>query len=84
MASALPRRASVRLPAAATVVLLLASVTTVRSSQGDKEPVYRDCVKQCVRSDCTEDRLEGFQSLQPQYMALTGELLLMLLPGKLG
>uniref|UniRef100_A0A3Q3VSE3 Post-GPI attachment to proteins factor 3 n=1 Tax=Mola mola TaxID=94237 RepID=A0A3Q3VSE3_MOLML len=72
MASALPRRASVRLPAAATVVLLLASVTTVRSSQGDKEPVYRDCVKQCVRSDCTEDRLEGFQSLQPQYMALTG------------
>lgn len=78
MASALPRCTSVRLPAAvATVtVLLLMSVTTVQSSQGDKEPVYRDCVKQCVRTNCTGARLRGFQSGQPRYMALTGELLL--------
>lgn len=74
MASALPRCTSVRLPVAATVVLLLVSVNTVQSSQGDKEPVYRDCVKQCVRTNCTGARLRGFQSAQPQYMALTGEL----------
>ena len=79
MALAIPRCTSVRLPAVATVVLLLVSVTTVRSSQGDKEPVYRDCVKQCVRTNCTGARLRGFQSAQPQYMALTGESLLLLL-----
>ncbi|KTG37578.1 hypothetical protein cypCar_00006102 [Cyprinus carpio] len=42
------------------------------ASQGDKEPVYRDCVKQCVRTNCTGARLRGFQSSQPPYMALTG------------
>ncbi|KAM9837517.1 post-GPI attachment to proteins factor 3 [Aulostomus maculatus] len=72
MASPLPRCTSVRLSAVATVLLLLMSVTTVRSSQGDKEPVYRECVKQCVRTNCTGVRLRGFQSAQPQYMALTG------------
>lgn len=79
MASPLLRFTSVRLPA---LVLLLVSVTTVQSSQGDKEPVYRDCVKQCVRTNCTGARLRGFQSTQPQYMALTGELLT-LMPGEL-
>uniref|UniRef100_A0A3B1IN82 Post-GPI attachment to proteins factor 3 n=1 Tax=Astyanax mexicanus TaxID=7994 RepID=A0A3B1IN82_ASTMX len=39
---------------------------------GDKEPVYRDCVKQCSRTNCTGARLRGFQSTQPPYMALTG------------
>lgn len=78
MASALLRCTSVRLPVAATAVLLLVSVTTVQSSQGDKEPVYRDCVKHCVRTNCTGARLRGFQSAQPQYMALTGELLMLL------
>lgn len=43
------------------------------ASQGDKEPVYRDCVKQCSRTNCTGARLRGFQSNQPPYMALTGE-----------
>ncbi|KAM7370853.1 hypothetical protein PAMP_010367 [Pampus punctatissimus] len=70
--SKLPRCTSVRLPALATAVLLLVSVPTVQSSQGDKEPVYRDCVKQCVRTNCTGARLRGFQSAQPQYMMLTG------------
>uniref|UniRef100_A0A8C2IGA8 Post-GPI attachment to proteins factor 3 n=1 Tax=Cyprinus carpio TaxID=7962 RepID=A0A8C2IGA8_CYPCA len=42
------------------------------ASQGDKEPVYRDCVKQCLRTNCTGARLRGFQSSQPPYMALTG------------
>uniref|UniRef100_A0A3P8T0P6 Post-GPI attachment to proteins factor 3 n=1 Tax=Amphiprion percula TaxID=161767 RepID=A0A3P8T0P6_AMPPE len=72
MAAASPRCTSVRLPALTAVVLLLMSATTVQSSQGDKEPVYRDCVKQCVRTNCTGARLRGFQSAQPQYMALTG------------
>lgn len=70
------RGTSVTLPAVVTVLLLLMSVTTVQSSQGDKEPVYRDCVKQCIRANCTGARLNGFLSAQPQYMALTGELLL--------
>lgn len=73
MASVIPRCTSVRLHVVATFTLLLMSATTVQSSQGDKEPVYRDCVKQCVRINCTGARLRGFQSTQPQYMALTGE-----------
>uniref|UniRef100_A0A3B4AL36 Post-GPI attachment to proteins factor 3 n=1 Tax=Periophthalmus magnuspinnatus TaxID=409849 RepID=A0A3B4AL36_9GOBI len=73
MASPAPRCTSVTLPAlAAAVALLLAAVTTVECSQGDKEPVYRDCVKQCVRINCTGVRLKGFESAQPPYMALTG------------
>lgn len=69
MAPALASSTSVRLPA---VVILLAWTSTVQSSPGDKEPVYRDCVKLCVRTNCTGARLRGFQSAQPQYMALTG------------
>uniref|UniRef100_A0A3B1JAF0 Post-GPI attachment to proteins factor 3 n=1 Tax=Astyanax mexicanus TaxID=7994 RepID=A0A3B1JAF0_ASTMX len=57
--------------AAAALLLLLAG--PVGASQGDKEPVYRDCVKQCSRTNCTGARLRGFQSTQPPYMALTGE-----------
>ncbi|KAI4807759.1 hypothetical protein KUCAC02_027545 [Chaenocephalus aceratus] len=74
MASAvmLARCTSVRFPAVATAVLLLLYISTVQASQGDKEPVYRDCVKQCVGSNCTGARLRSFQSSQPQYMALTG------------
>ncbi|XP_071389891.1 post-GPI attachment to proteins factor 3 isoform X3 [Centroberyx affinis] len=72
MASPLSPCTSVRLSALASVALLLLSATTVQSSQGDKEPVYRDCVKQCVRTNCTGARLRGFQSTQPPYMALTG------------
>uniref|UniRef100_G3NVY0 Post-GPI attachment to proteins factor 3 n=1 Tax=Gasterosteus aculeatus aculeatus TaxID=481459 RepID=G3NVY0_GASAC len=68
------RRTSVGLPAVAAVLLLLLTEVpaAVRASQGDKEPVYRDCVKQCVGTNCTGARLRGFQSAQPQYMALTG------------
>ncbi|XP_016422953.1 post-GPI attachment to proteins factor 3-like [Sinocyclocheilus rhinocerous] len=54
---------------AAAVFLLSAPAS---ASQGDKEPVYRDCVKQCVRTNCTGALLRGFQSSQPPYMALTG------------
>lgn len=72
------RRTSVGLPAVAAVLLLLLTEVpaAVRASQGDKEPVYRDCVKQCVGTNCTGARLRGFQSAQPQYMALTGQLFL--------
>ncbi|XP_054623006.1 post-GPI attachment to proteins factor 3 isoform X2 [Dunckerocampus dactyliophorus] len=77
MASPSPPSTSVRPSAVApvavvVVVLLLMSATTVHSSQGDKEPVYRDCVKQCVQTNCTGARLRWYQTAQPQYMALTG------------
>ncbi|KAA0725529.1 Post-GPI attachment to proteins factor 3 PER1-like domain-containing protein 1 [Triplophysa tibetana] len=54
-----------------SAVALLVSAPA-RASQGDKEPVYRDCIKLCVRTNCTGARLRGFQSTQPPYMALTG------------
>lgn len=75
MAAVSPRCTSVRLSSvAAASLLLLMAAGTAQSSQGDKEPVYRDCVKLCVRTNCTGARLRGFESTQPQYMALTGEL----------
>lgn len=58
--------------AAAALLLPLLLAGPVSASQGDKEPVYRDCVKQCSRTNCTGARLRGFQSTQPPYMALTG------------
>lgn len=80
MALTRPRCTSVRPPAAAAVALLVLSLSSsALGSQGDKEPVYRDCVKQCVRTNCTGVRLRGFQIAQPNYMALTGELRLLLL-----
>lgn len=80
MALTPPRCTSVRLPAVAAVALLVLSLTSLAlGSQGDKEPVYRDCVKQCVRTNCTGARLRGFQIAQPHYMALTGERLLLLM-----
>lgn len=54
--------------------LLVCAPGRARGSQGDKEPVYRDCVKQCARTNCTGAKLRGFQSAQPPYMALTGKL----------
>lgn len=80
MALTYPHCTSVRLPAAAAVALLLLSFSSAAlGSQGDKEPVYRDCVKQCVRTNCTGARLRGFQVAQPHYMALTGERFLLML-----
>lgn len=80
MALTIPHCTSARLPAAAAVALLLLSFSSAAlGSQGDKEPVYRDCVKQCVRTNCTGARLRGFQVAQPHYMALTGERFLLLL-----
>ncbi|XP_029102895.1 post-GPI attachment to proteins factor 3 isoform X2 [Scleropages formosus] len=55
-----------------SLLLVLLRAPAVRGSQGDKEPVYRDCEKQCVRTNCTGARLRAFQSAQPPYMALTG------------
>ncbi|XP_061561685.1 post-GPI attachment to proteins factor 3 isoform X2 [Phycodurus eques] len=72
MASPLsPPRTSVR-AASVVVVVLLMSATAAEGSQGDREPVYRDCVKQCVQSNCTGARLRRYQTVQSQYMALTG------------
>ncbi|XP_019738924.1 GPI-specific phospholipase A2-like PGAP3 isoform X2 [Hippocampus comes] len=76
MASPLPPRlTSVRTASVVMVVIvvvLLMSASTAEGSQGDKEPVYRDCVKQCVQSNCTGAQLWWYQTVQPQYMALTG------------
>uniref|UniRef100_A0AAZ3PPM3 Post-GPI attachment to proteins factor 3 n=1 Tax=Oncorhynchus tshawytscha TaxID=74940 RepID=A0AAZ3PPM3_ONCTS len=72
MASPLPPCTAVIYSALAIVALLLLSATAVNASQGDKEPVYQDCVTQCVRTNCTGARLRGFQSTQAPYMALTG------------
>lgn len=71
MASVVPPRPGSYFLALSSVVLLLLPAA-VSASQGDKEPVYRDCVKQCVRTNCTGARLRGFQSAQPPYMILTG------------
>ncbi|KAK6473108.1 post-GPI attachment to proteins factor 3 isoform X1 [Huso huso] len=57
------------LPAVLAGCLLLAPVS---GSQGDKEPFYRDCVKECVQANCTGPPLGGFLSAQPRYMTLTG------------
>ncbi|XP_076857097.1 GPI-specific phospholipase A2-like PGAP3 isoform X2 [Brachyhypopomus gauderio] len=70
MASGLHRCGTAGLLALTAAVLLLSAAAN--ASQGDKEPVYRDCVKQCSRTNCTGARLRGFESAQPPYMALTG------------
>ncbi|XP_070582636.1 post-GPI attachment to proteins factor 3 isoform X3 [Erythrolamprus reginae] len=43
-----------------------------QGSRGDREPVYRDCVAQCERRNCSEAGLRHFRSRQPLYMSLTG------------
>ncbi|XP_049614466.1 post-GPI attachment to proteins factor 3 [Syngnathus scovelli] len=72
MASPRPPRCTSGRAASVVVVVLLISATTVVGSQGDKDSVYRDCVSQCVQSNCTGVRLRWYQAVQPQYMALTG------------
>lgn len=43
-----------------------------QGSRGDREPVYRDCVANCERRNCSEAGLRHFRSRQPLYMSLTG------------
>ncbi|XP_037742747.1 post-GPI attachment to proteins factor 3 isoform X6 [Chelonia mydas] len=57
---------------AALLLLLGAAPGPVRGSQGDREPVYRDCLAQCERRNCSGAGLRHFRSRQPLYMSLTG------------
>uniref|UniRef100_A0A8C6Y0N7 Post-GPI attachment to proteins factor 3 n=1 Tax=Naja naja TaxID=35670 RepID=A0A8C6Y0N7_NAJNA len=63
--------------AARTALLFLLGAAGVgpvpsQGSQGDREPVYRDCVAHCERRNCSEAGLRHFRSRQPLYMSLTG------------
>ncbi|XP_026535504.1 post-GPI attachment to proteins factor 3 isoform X2 [Notechis scutatus] len=63
--------------AARTALLFLLGAAGVgpvpsQGSQGDREPVYRDCLAHCERRNCSEAGLRHFRSRQPLYMSLTG------------
>ncbi|XP_029428018.1 post-GPI attachment to proteins factor 3 isoform X4 [Rhinatrema bivittatum] len=53
-------------------LLVLLLVGTAAASQGDREPVYQDCLARCEQSNCTGARLRDFRAQQPSYMRLTG------------
>ncbi|XP_070249520.1 post-GPI attachment to proteins factor 3 isoform X5 [Myotis yumanensis] len=57
---------------AARLVLLAGVATLASGSQGDREPVYRDCVLRCEERNCSGDALKHFRSRQPIYMSLAG------------
>lgn len=61
-------------PAALLLLLGAAGVgpTPAEGSRGDREPVYRDCLSQCERRNCSGTGLRHFRSQQPLYMSLTG------------
>ncbi|XP_059127670.1 post-GPI attachment to proteins factor 3 isoform X2 [Peromyscus eremicus] len=56
----------------ARLLLLTVAVGLAWGSQGDREPVYRDCVLRCEERNCSGDALKHFRSLQPIYMSLAG------------
>lgn len=58
---------------AARLVLLAGAAALASGSQGDREPVYRDCVLQCEEQNCSGGALNHFRSRQPIYMSLAGK-----------
>lgn len=58
---------------AARLVLLAGVASLASGSQGDREPVYRDCVLRCEERNCSGDALKHFRSRQPIYMSLAGK-----------
>ncbi|KAF6096081.1 post-GPI attachment to proteins phospholipase 3 [Phyllostomus discolor] len=56
----------------ARLVLLAGAAALACGSQGDREPVYRDCVLRCDQRNCSGDALRHFRSRQPIYMSLAG------------
>ncbi|XP_028610912.1 post-GPI attachment to proteins factor 3 isoform X3 [Grammomys surdaster] len=56
----------------ALLLLLTLAVEFAGGSQGDREPVYRDCVLRCEERNCSGDALKHFRSRQPIYMSLAG------------
>ncbi|XP_037583296.1 post-GPI attachment to proteins factor 3 isoform X2 [Cebus imitator] len=57
---------------AARLVLLAGAAALASGSQGDREPVYRDCVLKCEEQNCSGGALKHFRSRQPIYMSLAG------------
>ncbi|XP_051496533.1 post-GPI attachment to proteins factor 3 isoform X2 [Apus apus] len=61
--------------ARAALLLLLGAAAApgpVRGSQGDREPLYRECLGRCERQNCSGAALRHFRARQPLYMGLTG------------
>ncbi|NXN91696.1 PGAP3 factor, partial [Rhinopomastus cyanomelas] len=62
--------------AARTALLLLlgaaAAPVPARGSQGDREPLYRECLGRCERRNCSGAALRHFRARQPLYMVLAG------------
>ncbi|XP_062451631.1 post-GPI attachment to proteins factor 3 isoform X2 [Rhea pennata] len=61
--------------ARAALLLLLGAAAApgpARGSQGDREPLYRDCLARCERRNCSGAALRHFRARQPLYMSLTG------------
>ncbi|XP_069399428.1 post-GPI attachment to proteins factor 3 isoform X3 [Ovis canadensis] len=56
----------------ARLVLLAGAAALASGSQGDREPVYRDCVLRCEERNCSGGALKHFRSRQPIYMSLAG------------
>nr|XP_058903438.1 post-GPI attachment to proteins factor 3 isoform X5 [Kogia breviceps]XP_058903439.1 post-GPI attachment to proteins factor 3 isoform X5 [Kogia breviceps] len=54
------------------LVLLAGAAALASGSQGDREPVYRDCVLRCEERNCSGGALKHFRSRQPIYMSLAG------------
>ncbi|XP_033704376.1 post-GPI attachment to proteins factor 3 isoform X4 [Tursiops truncatus] len=54
------------------LVLLVGAAALASGSQGDREPVYRDCVLRCEERNCSGGALKHFRSRQPIYMSLAG------------
>jgi len=57
----------------ARLVLLAGAAALASGSQGDREPVYRDCVLRCEERNCSGGALKHFRSRQPIYMSLAGK-----------
>ncbi|XP_050186786.1 post-GPI attachment to proteins factor 3 isoform X1 [Myiozetetes cayanensis] len=54
------------------LLLLAAAAGPARGSQGDREPLYRECLSRCERQNCSGAALRHFRDRQPLYMGLTG------------
>lgn len=59
---------------AALLLLLMAAAAPgpAQGSQGDREPLYRECLSRCERQNCSGAALRHFRARQPLYMGLTG------------
>ncbi|NXY11154.1 PGAP3 factor, partial [Pteruthius melanotis] len=68
-------RAAMAARAALLLLLLLmaaAAPDPAQGSQGDREPLYRECLSRCERQNCSGAALRHFRARQPLYMGLTG------------